>query len=91
MSRKRSLNIRRISFATVVTAAVGLIIGLALAEISDQRYTSSPYRYLPVKLALAGAALGAAVGAGQEMVRELKQHQEEDQAKASFFHQDHAE
>ncbi len=91
MSGKRPLNIKQISFATVVTAVVGLLMGLALAEIGDQRYVSSPYRDLPVKLALAGAALGAAVGAGQETVRELNQHQAEDQAKASFFHQDHSE
>lgn len=91
MSGKRPLNIKQISFTTVVTAVVGLLMGLALAEIGDQRYVSSPYRDLPVKLALAGAALGAAVGAGQETVRELNQHQAEDQAKASFFHQDHSE
>ncbi|MEB3250861.1 MAG: hypothetical protein VKO01_01825 [Cyanobacteriota bacterium] len=85
------MNGKRISFSALVTAVIGLVIGLALAAIAGQRYVSSAYRDLPLKLALSGAALGAAIGAGQEVVRELKQHQEEDQAKASFFHQHHSE
>lgn len=85
------MNARQISFSALVTAVIGLVIGLALAAISEQPYLSSAYRHFPLKLALSGAALGAAIGAGQEVVRELKQHQEEDQAKASFFHQHHSE
>ncbi len=85
------MNTKQISFSALVTALIGTVIGLALAEILGQRYLSFSYRHLPRKLALAGAAFGTAIGAGQEVVRELKQHQEEDQAKVSFFHQHHSD
>ncbi len=85
------MNSKQISFSALITALIGIAIALALAEIIGQRYLSFSHRHLSTKLALAGAVFGAAIGAGQEVVRELKQHQEEDQAKVGFFHQHHSE
>lgn len=80
------MNPRLIGFSTLVTAGLGLLMGLALALITPNHYVGQPYQHLYVKFSLTGAMLGAAVGAGQEVVRELKARQDLDQAKTSFFH-----
>jgi Holliday junction resolvasome RuvABC endonuclease subunit len=65
-----------IVFCSIVSALMGAVIGLAVAEVSPQDYESSLYANLHVKLALLGAGVGAAAGAGQEVVRQLKEEQE---------------
>jgi len=63
---------RLIVFCSVVTAMIGAGLGYGLAEISQNQYESSLYRHMHLKLAVAGAVVGALAGAGQECVRELK-------------------
>ena len=65
-----------IVFCSLVTALAGAIIGLAVAEVSQNNYESSLYANLHIKLALVGAGVGALAGAGQEAIRELKEEQE---------------
>ncbi|HIK46746.1 MAG TPA: hypothetical protein IGR64_18010 [Leptolyngbyaceae cyanobacterium M65_K2018_010] len=69
------MNIKVIVFSSILTALCGAVLGLGVAEISKNQYVSRHYQDLSVKFALVGAVLGAAVGAGQEAVRELKVNQ----------------
>jgi Holliday junction resolvasome RuvABC endonuclease subunit len=75
-----------IGFCGIMTALAGAMIGLAVAEVSQNDFQSSIYNHLHVKLALVGAGLGAVAGAGQEAVREMKaeQDRERDQHKGVF-------
>jgi hypothetical protein len=70
------MNLKLVIFSSLVTALIGGILGLGLAEISQNQYQSNWYQDLHLKFALGGAGLGLAVGAGQESVRELKTQQE---------------
>lgn len=62
-----------IVFCSVITATLGAVVGYGLAEMSQNQYESSLYRHMHLKLAIAGAVVGALAGAGQECVRELKE------------------
>lgn len=67
---------RVIGFCGILTAIAGAVIGLAIAEISQNDFESSIYQNLHLKLALVGTGLGALTGAGLETVRELKAEQD---------------
>lgn len=67
---------KMIGFCSVMTALAGAVIGLAVAEASQNDFESSIYSNLHLKLALVGAGLGAVAGAGQEAIRELKVEQD---------------
>lgn len=71
------MNIKLIFFSGIVTAALGSVLGLAVAHIGQQdfndlKYESEIYQDLNDYYALIGAGLGLAVGISQECVRELK-------------------
>lgn len=78
-----------IGFCSIITALVGAMIGLAIAEISPNDFESSLYRNLHIKLTLVGAGLGAVAGAGQEAVRELKAEQDRERESHKGVHHDH--
>ncbi len=67
-----------IGFCSLMTALAGAMIGLAVAEISQNDFESSIYSNLHIKLALVGAGIGAVAGAGQEAIRELKVEQDQE-------------
>lgn len=73
------MNIKLIVFSGCVTASIGIILGLATAEMSrgelkpikltsSQLEQNSPYK----NYGLIGASIGFIVGVSQECVRELK-------------------
>lgn len=73
------MNIKLIVFSGFVTASIGIVLGLATAEMSrgelkpikltsSQLKQNSLYRHY----GLIGASIGFIVGASQECVRELK-------------------
>lgn len=77
------MNIRLIVFSGVMTALIGVVIGLAAAKIGQRdfnqlKYSSQYYKDLQNKYALIGAGVGFAVGIGQACVRELKAHREDE-------------
>lgn len=78
-----------IGFCGLMTALAGAVIGLAVAEISQNEFESSIYNNLHGKLALVGAGIGALVGAGQETVRELKAEQDQDREHHKGVYHDH--
>jgi hypothetical protein len=79
------MNTKLIVFSSLVTALVGAIVGLGIAEISENQYVSRHYQDLHLKFALVGAVLGASVGAGQESIRELKHRQSQDSSGPTFL------
>ena len=79
------MNIKLIVFSGFVTASLGIILGLATAEMSrgelkpikltnSQLKQDSSYKYY----GLIGASIGFVVGISQECVRELKYTKEQE-------------
>ena len=69
------MNIRCVIFSSLITGAIGSILGVAVAEInqSDRYHPRAHSHY-----AWAGSVLGLIVGAGQETIRQQahKNHDE---------------
>lgn len=79
------MNVKLIVFSGLVTASIGIVLGLATAEMSQgelrpikltnsQLKQTSPHKHY----ALIGASIGFIVGMSQECVRELKYTQEQE-------------
>ncbi|MGQ4645806.1 hypothetical protein [Lyngbya aestuarii] len=68
------MNINLIVFSGLVSCTVGLMVGIGLAEIN--RGDSNPQA--ASHYAAIGAVAGLAIGAGQEILRELKQQEDTD-------------
>lgn len=71
------MNARLIIFSGIMTALVGAVIGLAATKIGQRNfnqltYEGQYYQELQKKYVFIGAAVGFAIGIGQECVRELK-------------------
>ncbi|MEM6424087.1 MAG: hypothetical protein AAGF66_09095 [Cyanobacteria bacterium P01_H01_bin.119] len=67
------MNLKTILFSGIVTAIIGAILGIGLAEINRvETSTQTPIRY-----AVAGAIAGLGIGAVQETLRQ-RAHQEFD-------------
>ena len=84
------MNIKLIVFSGLVTASLGIVLGLATAEMSrgelkpikltnSQLKQDSTYKHY----GLIGAAIGFVVGISQECIRELKYTKE--QEKQDFY------
>jgi hypothetical protein len=61
----------------IITAALGSVLGIAVAHVGQQdfndlKYESKIYQDLNDYYALIGAGLGLIVGSSQECIRELK-------------------
>lgn len=64
-------------FSSIMTAMAGAVIGLAALQMGNKdfnqpKYQSHTYKDLQGHYVYIGAALGLALGAGQECVRQLK-------------------
>jgi hypothetical protein len=75
------MNVKLIIFSGIVTAALGFIMGLAIAQIGQKdfnrlHYESQFYDDLNDSYGLIGAGLGFAIGTSQECVRELKKQRD---------------
>ncbi|MGF1567893.1 MAG: hypothetical protein ACFCVD_07455 [Nodosilinea sp.] len=79
------MNGKLIGFSGLVTALLGAMLGLGVAEICEYDYQSGFYRNLRAKFVIGGALIGVAVGAGQETVRELKKFQDQDLPSSTFL------
>ena len=66
------MNQRKIWFAGVVTAALGVGIGLVLAKIVETPYTSENYQNLEQTYMLICGIGGLIVGTTQEALRQLQ-------------------
>ena len=88
------MNIKLIIFSGFVTASIGVVLGLATAEMSrgevkpirlasSQLQQDSPYKHY----GLIGASIGFIVGISQECVRELKYAKEREME--DFYNNNH--
>lgn len=77
------MNRKLILFSALLTALVGAVIGLAAARMHHGRFASSLYQDLGRKYAIVGVTAGLLVGAGQEVVRQLKEQRDAEEAKIS--------
>lgn len=66
------MNNKLIFLSAIITAIVGAVLGIASAEMSNNRYQSRLYQNIHAKFALVGGVAGFIIGAGQESVRQLK-------------------
>lgn len=74
------MNRKLIGFCSLMTAIVGAILGIAVAELAENQYASPIYQNMHRKYAIGGAVLGLLVGAGQETVRQLKGQRDREEA-----------
>lgn len=70
------MNQRKIWFAGVVTAALGVGIGLVLAKIVESPYSSKNYQNLEQTYMLICGTGGLIVGTTQEALRQLQARQD---------------
>lgn len=73
------MNRRLIGFAGVITAMVGAVIGVAVAEMAQPDYQSQLYQNMHRKYAVVGAVAGSLLGMGQETVRQIKQRRDQEE------------
>lgn len=74
------MNVKLIAFSGIITALLGAGIGFVVANLLPCPNTSSMYRNFDEKYAIAGAVVGLLIGSSQEMIREFKQEQDEEEA-----------
>lgn len=84
------MNTRLILFSGIVMAVLGSVFGLAVSKLHQDRYQCCEYTTIgsgdlgysqskaPGKYAMAGAAMGLAVGSVLETVRQLKPEENEE-------------
>ena len=75
------MNQRKIWFAGIVTAALGVGIGLVLAKIVETPYSSKNYQNLEQTYMLICGTGGLIVGTTQEALRQLQVQRDEEEAK----------
>ena len=82
------MNQRKIWFAGLVTAAIGVGIGLVLAKIVESPFTSKNYQRLERIYMLVCGTGGLIVGTTQEALRQLqeKRDREEENRQSSSSH-----
>ena len=69
------MNIRCVIFSSLVSCAIGAVLGVAVAEINQSdRYHPQAHNHY----AWAGSMLGLVVGAAQEAIRQ-QAHRDDDQ------------
>ena len=85
------MNGKLILFSAIITAGIGAVIGLGLAEMRSDSY---PYRpssrpssnSLHHRYAIVGTGIGFLIGAGLESVRELKKQQDREEKLQDYLH-----
>ncbi|NEP03338.1 MAG: hypothetical protein F6K58_32835 [Symploca sp. SIO2E9] len=65
------MKMNRIIFSGLVTCLVGMVIGIAVAEINQDNRSQNAHSYYGA----IGAVMGLTVGAGQQVLRDLKQQE----------------
>ena len=78
------MNNKRIIFSSIVTAAVGVGLGLVIVQLCPTPYTGEIYQNLKQRYGLIGGVAGLLVGASQEAVRQLKKQRDQEEAEASL-------
>lgn len=81
------MNVKLIIFSGIMTALIGAVIGVAATKIGQRNfnqltYEGEYYEDLQKKYVFIGAAVGFAVGIGQECIRELKAERNKEQDKS---------
>lgn len=75
------MNLKRIAFSGLITAGVGAIVAVAIAQIAPPPYQSKRYqqlvRFYPMYGALAGLVSGACVDTVLQLKREYERKGEE--------------
>lgn len=85
------MNRRKIWFAGLVTAAIGVGIGLVLAKILEPPYTSQIYqdrRLERIYMAIGGVG-GLIVGTTQEALRQLQEKRDREEENRQPHHPSH--
>lgn len=74
------MNKRRILFSGVITAAVGVGLGLVILQMAPMPYGSSMYRHLRRNYLIISGIAGWLLGSSQETIRQLKRQCDQDEA-----------
>jgi hypothetical protein len=77
------MNNNRIIFSGIVTAVVGVGLGLVMVQLFPTPYRGEMYQNLDHKYGLIGGVAGLLFGASQEAVRQLKRQCDQEEAIAA--------
>jgi hypothetical protein len=76
------INVRQVIGAAIITAGVGAVVGLGIAQIAAPQFVSKEYQELPAKYPVFGAIAGAIGGACQSAILQLKKQRDAEEAEA---------
>ncbi len=74
------MNIRQIVGSAIVSAGVGAVLGLCIAQIAAPRFFSKEYQELPSKYPLIGAISAGMIGGCQCAIWQLKKQRDQEEA-----------
>lgn len=78
----RTINVRQVIGAAIITAGIGAVVGLGIARIAAPQFVSKEYQELPSKYPAFGAIAGAIGGACQCAILQLKRQRDDEEAAA---------
>jgi hypothetical protein len=70
------MNYRLLFFAGIVTAGIGIVLGIILAALLPTPYTAKLYQHQRTWFAIIGGIAGFIVGISQEGIRQMKEKQD---------------
>lgn len=74
------MNTKRIIFSGIVTAMIGVGLGLVMLQLAPCPYTGKPYQNLKRTYTVIGGLAGLMFGASQEAIRQLKKQRDQEEA-----------
>lgn len=74
------MNMRQIIGSAIVSAGIGTVLGLCIAEIAAPRFVSKQYQELPSKYPAIGAVAAGIIGGCQNAIWQLKKQRDQEEA-----------
>jgi len=75
---------KQILFSGILTATIGIIVGITIEEMTNNKYNNKLYQDIYERLALVGGVVGSILGATQESIAQLKRQRDLEKENSEF-------